>query len=349
MPSLPAKSRLPSFWTLQLGGWFVYGLAIAAASFPFRQMREYVGFQNCLLATEFAGSFGIWLLCRTLWRRHVPLLGALSISVVASTALGVICSALAMWEAVHWTGTSPRFLWSTALSAAGGGSFVLIAWSAFYFGLKHYAALEQSEALVREAQLQALRYQIQPHFLFNALNAISTLVLEGEKQSATKMIAKLGDLLRRSLDAPQVHLTTLGDEFAATQEYIDIERIRFGARLRVTLTHEPGMDRAEVPRFLLQPLVENAIRHGVAKRRDGGWIAVEARRVDNLLQLTVDNQGAPNGTRSGDPAGEGLGLGNTRTRLERIYASRGVLQAGPMGEDGYRVLIRLPYARWEAQ
>jgi len=148
--------------------------------------------------------------CHFLWRRATPLTSALVISVGVSYILGVLCTVVSALTALHFAGDPAPLSWSMVVAQAFEGAIVLIAWSALYFGIKHYGTVEEqrarvlaSEATAREAQLQALRYQLQPHFLFNTLNAISSLVVSKQPERATEMIAKLAALLRNTLSFPR--------------------------------------------------------------------------------------------------------------------------------------------------
>jgi sensor histidine kinase YesM len=191
-----------------------------------------------------------------------------------------------------------------------------------------------------EARLQSLRMQLHPHFLFNTLNSIAAL-LEEQPAEARRMIAQLGDLLRASLRADVLHVVPLEDELQFVRRYLDIEQIRFGDRLSVSMRIEPDTLRAAVPSFLFQPLVENAIRHGIANREGGGghmWVS--AQRLNGALVLHVlDNgPGLP-----GVAAGPGIGLANTRRRLEELYGTEHgfALSARPGG--GLDVRVEIPF------
>ncbi|HTD28533.1 MAG TPA: histidine kinase, partial [Xanthomonadaceae bacterium] len=200
-------------------------------------------------------------------------------------------------------------------------------WCVLYFGIKHYLVAQQqrakvlaSEATARDAQLMALHYQLQPHFLFNTLNAISTLVVSRQPEKATEMISRLAGLLRNTLSSPDAHTVTLCEELAVVEEYLTIERVRFGSRLRVSLDASDEAGDAQVPRFLLQPLVENAIRHGIAHLPQGGEIAIKAGLVGPTLQIEVTNDTSKPEARPVDPK-HGVGLANTRARLEQLYGT----------------------------
>ena len=186
------------------------------------------------------------------------------------------------------------------------------------------------EANMHEARLNALRMELNPHFLFNALNAISGLVRRRDETKAVEMLASLGELLRLTLEREVGHEVSLGRELELLDLYLDIERTRFSDRLRVEVDIEPAARDALVPSFVLQPLVENAVRHGIAKSADRGWIRIAARVADHHLDIEI----ADTGPGIADaPPGEGVGLRNTRARLSQLYGSSAVLRLdrGPAG------------------
>jgi two-component system, LytTR family, sensor kinase len=189
-----------------------------------------------------------------------------------------------------------------------------------YYGRYHDRALRTSqlEAQLATAQLQALRMQLQPHFLFNTLHVISELVHE-DPHAADRMITRLGDLLRLSVDAVGTQEVTLRQELEFLEAYLEIEKTRFGDRLTVDLRVDPVALDAKVPNLVLQPLVENAIRHGLARRAAAGRIEVSAARSDGELQLVVRDNGA--GLPPNRPVQRGVGLRNTGARLRRMYGA----------------------------
>lgn len=194
-------------------------------------------------------------------------------------------------------------------------------------------------AQLADARLAALRMQIHPHFLFNSLNAITVLVREQNTAGATRMLELMSDLLRQTLAAPTSHETPLADELAFIERYLAIEQIRFSDRLRVHWTIEPRARRALVPGFVLQPLVENALVHGIARRLDSGRLDIAARLAENHLVLSVIDDGA--GFDVGQVR-EGVGLANTRERLRTLYGERATLDIASAPGQGTRVTVRLP-------
>lgn len=195
------------------------------------------------------------------------------------------------------------------------------------------------EAELARAQLQALRTQLQPHFLFNTLHAISSLMDE-DIRAARRMIARLADLLRSTLDTTDQPEITLLRELETLELYLDIERERFSDRLRVELEVHPDTLEARVPNLVLQPLVENAIRHGIAPLQRGGRITVSAAREAGRLVLGVEDDGA--GSRDSQPQ-EGVGLRNTRARLARLYPAEHEIVIDRPSEGGFRIRIVIPF------
>jgi two-component system sensor histidine kinase AlgZ len=198
----------------------------------------------------------------------------------------------------------------------------------------------ESQVSAREAELRALRAQLNPHFLFNSLNSINALV-GADPEGARRMCERLGDFLRRTLALGARETVPLGEELALVDRYLDIEQVRFGERLRVERAVDPAALSCIVPPLLLQPLVENAIKHGVQAVVEGGAVRLEARREGSVLVLTVENPLDPDA-----PArpGEGVGLENVRRRLAAVGARGGRLSAGPQG-DRFRVRLELPAIR----
>jgi Histidine kinase len=198
--------------------------------------------------------------------------------------------------------------------------------------------LAEARTLAQTAQLTALRLQLNPHFLFNTLNAISSLIVTGRNKDGEAMLAKLCVFLRTALLSDGRGETTLGEELETLQTYLEIEAIRFGDRLTVEFAAADDLLELPVPNFILQPLVENAVKHGVAPTSRPVVLRVGARRDGRDLILSVsDNGGA---ARPGGP-GTGVGLDNTRRRLEVLYGPRARLET-LAHDDGFTALIRLP-------
>ena len=341
----PISVRRLTFWPLHLTGWFFY-IALALFSYgPYLETGLDRVSETASLFLAFFASFALRVLCRWLWKKAA----SISMCIIASlSAAYLLASAISV---LLGSARLPFNHETITLAAVSAGSFcnaiALGTWCAFYFGIKHYLASEEryarlqaSEITAREAQAQALQYQLQPHFLFNTLNAISSLVVNGEAQGATQMISRLADLLRNTLEA-QSSFVSLTEELNLIEQYLAIERARFERRLTVTVDVDSAASRALLPRWLLQPLVENAVRHGIAPLPEGGEILIRARTGDTSLMLTIDNdfKSAAEPSRSN---GLGVGLPNARARLERLYGSSGSLSVTATEEGRHRVTIRLP-------
>jgi two-component system LytT family sensor kinase len=192
-------------------------------------------------------------------------------------------------------------------------------------------------------RLAALQAQLNPHFLFNSLNTIAVLVRDGDSRTATRVIEQLSEVLRSTLGRTQANEVTLDDEIALVRQYLAVEQARFSDRLRPEIDIDPATLSAAVPRFALQHLVENALRHGIAKRTDAGRVVVTARRDGDLLDLSVTDDGA--GITAAAADSEGHGLENTRERLRTLYGGRASLAVTVTGAPGRGTVarLRIPY------
>jgi len=222
--------------------------------------------------------------------------------------------------------------------------FVYCAIVAAAHGLGYYERSRERDHLaarLADMRLQLLSMQLQPHFLFNTLNTIAELVHD-DPDAADYMITGLSDLLRRTLEIGPAQEIALASELELLDRYLDIQKARFGGRLRVAVAVEEEARVASVPVLLLQPLVENAIRHGVAEHVSSGRIEVSIRRSREKLVVTVtdDGRGPAGGL---EPSREGVGLGNTRARLEALYGSAQRLELASAPARGARVLLEIPF------
>ena len=195
------------------------------------------------------------------------------------------------------------------------------------------------ETHLTEARLQALQMQLNPHFLFNTLHAISSL-MHRDVEAADRMLVRLGDLLRRALDTSDTQEVTLREELDFLQRYTEIEQTRFGERLKIEMNIAPETLDALVPNLVLQPLVENAIKHGIEPHARTGRVEVQAAREGDSLRLQVCDNGA--GLRNGNVV-EGIGVSNTRARLKQLYAAAQSFELSNAAEGGVMVKIRLPF------
>jgi hypothetical protein len=192
-----------------------------------------------------------------------------------------------------------------------------------------------------QAQLSTLRSQIEPHFLFNALNAVAGLVREGRNDAAIGTIARLSDFLRRTLEGSSRQEVPLHEEIAFVEKYLDIQKVRFADRLTLSIDVPPALRDAAVPNLILQPLVENAVKHGIAKRARGGAIAIVASQHEGKLLLSVSNDG-PCLSPDAERERRGIGMANVRTRLKSLYADAFDFDMHDLATGGVEVLVTLP-------
>jgi hypothetical protein len=237
--------RVPQFWVLQLVGWGAYASIVAVGVAPHlrKSGMVIVAFEAVFVLSTFVASFPLHFVCRRLWRANTPWHSAMFRAVLTSGLLALPCAIAArlaelaaLRQPVTWTSIQAAFegvLYAT---------FIFISWSGLYFSIKHYQALQaerervlEAEALARQARLQALRYQLNPHFLFNTLNSISTLISEGESTGAKEMLTQLARLLRSTLQEDVLQEIPLRREIGVAQEYLAIEKARLGERLNVVL------------------------------------------------------------------------------------------------------------------
>jgi len=206
---------------------------------------------------------------------------------------------------------------------------------------EHEVKASQLQAQLAQAQLQALKMQLHPHFLFNTLHAISTLVHK-DPEAADRMIARLSDLLRLSLENLGVQEVPLQRELEFLERYLEIEQIRFGDRLTVRMNIEPEALDGMVPNFILQPIVENAIRHGIAPRAAPGRIEIYAKRENGQLHLQVCDDGPGLPESKGEALKEGVGLANTQARLQQLYAAAHRFELSNAETGGLAVRLSIP-------
>jgi two-component sensor histidine kinase len=230
--------------------------------------------------------------------------------------------------------------------------FFLIAWAALYFalGFAHDVRLAERRTAAfaqaaQTAELRALRYQVNPHFLFNTLNSLSALVLGGRRDEAEAMIMKLSTFYRTSLSSEPSEDVTLAEEIALQRLYLDVEAVRFPERLSIEMHIPEALQDCRIPGLILQPLVENAIKHGVSPTHQPVVIRLAAEASAGHLHVHVDNTGSA-ARPAPAPDGHGIGLANVRDRLAARYGDAASLEAGPLGEAGWRAQIIVPLERF---
>ena len=355
------------FWILQLAGWM--GLSLVtylALSLPYDQFEASYLAHNVL--QSMLGLFlSLPLRYASRWVWAYPVLLRLAIVLFVALLLSAVWSALRLLLFMVMTGEQDL------LKDFGGwlfpSIFVFVTWAALYHGIKYYQLLQtehqslikmesrqrhealrliQMESAAQEAQLKLLRYQLNPHFLFNTLNSITALVAAGQPQGAQTMLIRLSRFLRFSLDSDPIQQVPLAKEIDALRLYLGIEQVRFSDRLNVKFEIEEAAADCLVPSLLTQPLVENAIKYSIAQSEQGGIIRISAKASQERLEITIDDSGADNVTASSSVnilEKAGIGLGNTRDRLETLYGDAHTLTAGPSLLGGICVAVSLPITR----
>jgi signal transduction histidine kinase len=241
--------------------------------------------------------------------------------------------------------------WHTIIDSALNWYFFIVAWAILYIALAYAGkvrlaerAAAQYRAEAQTAQLRALRYQINPHFLFNTLNSLSSLVMRQSGDEAERMIINLSNFFRTSLTTDPTEDVPLSDEIRMQRLYLDIEQIRFPKRLQVVLDVPPSLENAAVPGMLLQPLVENAIKYGVARSTRPVTVTIRARSAQGNLHLTVEDDGLAEAETGLLPSekGHGVGLRNVCDRLAARFGATATCHYGARAEGGFRVALTMP-------
>lgn len=356
-PFFANKDR--AFWRLQFIGWggvmVLRGMSAIANGQPF-------GFL-VLVLIEAINGFSISLILSVIYGRLINLRPLITWSATA----GVL--AIAVFIVAFING------WANHLYQSGAGATfaqrvlgfsyihmtLLGAWSALYFAINYYLQVEEQadrlerlEAQATSAQLAMLRYQLNPHFLFNTLNSISTLVLLKQTEPANAMLTRLSGFLRHTLVNQPGGKVSVAQEVETLKLYLDIERMRFEDRLRTVFKVEPAAAKASIPSLLLQPLVENAIKYAVSPQEEGARISLTAQVIGTRLRVTVADTGPGTqtqlpGTRMSDSlsgtraVSTGVGLANIRDRLAQAYGDDHRFEISNPPEGGFTVTIELPY------
>ena len=343
---------LPLFWILQCGGWLAYGIAMFAWGLDYFGTLDALVNKTFLAGIGFALTLGLRILYQRARARSMRPLGSALLLFVVSFAGAAIwreCHTL-LFELYRSTRSGKV---SIGLAGIPLGTWlydglVLLAWSLLYYGLNDWIEIERqrerairAEAMAHEARLRALQSQLEPHFLFNTLNAISTLVAEGENAAAVRMISRVSDFLRLTLDANETPEIPVAEELEFVRRYLEIEQVRFGDRLCISINAQSEAMSALVPALVLQPLVENAVKHGVLPRERGGAVSVSVALQNGMLRMAVtdDGPGLPNDS---DPR-QGVGLANTTARLAELYGNRARFSVISSAQGGVAAVIEFPF------
>lgn len=348
-----SDNRDYQFWTLQAIGWTGWIVLFAIRDFYWSQSFDRI---PLLIVNAFAG-LGLTTILRYVYRSvwDRPVLTRILVILFASYLVAVI------WQPVK---NYAQFVYYDEFEAIakygymalfngilGYSYFLMLCWSGLYFGIKFYQLLQEekkrsikAESMAHEAQLRMLRYQLNPHFLFNTLNAISTLILDKNTVTANAMVSKLSNFLRYSLDKDPMKKVDVEHEIDTMKLYLEIEQLRFEDRLEVRFDIDDRARKALLPSLLLQPLVENSIKYAVAQSENGGEIEITARVIGSDLQLQVSDNGPGINTTDGTlPEFRGVGLANTRHRLRELYGAHHSCEFSEAEPHGLNVEIRIPF------
>jgi len=345
---LENRNRL--FWLAHSAGWFGFALVHYLGSL-LHDLRD------IFVVIIFLNAYAGWLFTiplRYLYRRvwnFSPVKIALVV-VFASYFTGVLWQVVKninYWE-IYKHGYQPDF-WLMYTQSSVWSFYIILSWSVLYFGTKYYQMLQvekqnvlKANTVAHQAQLKMLRYQLNPHFLFNTLNAISTLILLKDNVTANGMVTKLSEFLRYSLDKDPMKKVTLNSEIQALELYLDIEKVRFEERLQVHFTICDNCEEALVPSMILQPIAENAIKHAIATQEQGGSITITVNHFANDLLIEVADDGPGAEIINGNLHREnGVGLVNTRERLQALYQDNYSLVVASNTPSGVKVSIRMPF------
>jgi len=339
------------FWTLQTAGWLGYLIAAYLGALAYEKPTS---FYTVLVSAAVAGfvlSTGLRRLYRRLW--HLPP-ARLALAVLAAS-YGTALVWTLVRNLVYWTVYRPEYEPDGMLayfSGVTGGLYVFLCWSGLYFGIKYWQILQRererslrAQSLAHEAQLKMLRYQLNPHFLFNTLNAISTLILDNDTRTASRAVGRLSEFLRYTLHNDPMQKVTLEQELHSLNLYLEIEKVRFQERLEIVTNVDRHARIARVPSLITQPIIENSIKYAIAPRKDGGRITITAHVVSGRLIIELADNGPGLGAEiEGQRArGVGVGLENTRERLRQIYDGNFSLELTPAQPSGLKVMIAIPW------
>jgi signal transduction histidine kinase len=346
------RSRL--FWFLNTAGWAGYTLAAWLGALAHEKPESYFAIIIVSAITGFIATLLLRNLYRRVWPKSVVAIGV--VTLLASYGVAFFWQWLR--NVLYWDwvkeGWRPEHMMDF-VSGVMGSFYIMLCWSGLYFGIKYYQQLQdQTEqtlkavAAAHQAQLKMLRYQLNPHFLFNTLNAISTLILDGANKTANDAVTRLSDFLRYTLDNDPMSRVTLGSELDALDLYLEIEKVRFGDRLIIDKDIDERALNALVPSLILQPLIENAIKYAITPSEEGGTLRIAAKVQQQTLVLQLSDTGPGLGNGDNGQKSCGVGLKNTRERLQHLYGERQAFTLGPNEPRGLMITINVPFEEKDA-
>ena len=363
------RDRNMQFLFLQIVGWLSLSL-ISFFSLTLWYNQQSIAYIAHTLLQSVMGVAVSWPLRSVfhyLWNK--PALSRMLLTVISVLVCSLIWSALRI-GAFLWM-TNETDVWSDFGGWLFGSIMIFLCWAAFYHGIKYYQLLQseheellnfaaenkeeqlkrsRAETIAQEAQLKMLRYQLNPHFLFNTLNAISALVVGRSPANANTMIMQLSNFLRYSLENDPIKRVTLEQEVGALKLYLDIEKTRFADRLDVEFDVDVAAHDVKIPSLLLQPLVENAIKYAIAPAEKGGKISIFAKLDgDHLIIEVADTGPGLHDGKNGMVSGPGIGLKNTVDRLSAFYGDNYIFELRGPQSGGMTIYIRLPLEKQTAE
>ena len=364
-PFFGNKNR--AFWNLQFAGWGGTLVFRSVSALANAQPLDFFVIILIAAITGFSISLVLSVIYRLLINRQ-PVVTWTATAVVLALAVSLYAF-IDAWVIGLYRPDSESSFAQLFLGVFYIDMTLLGAWSALYYAINYFLQVEEKvdqlakmELQATSAQLAMLRYQLNPHFLFNTLNSISTLVLLKQTEPANAMLTRLSAFLRHTLVNEPGGRVTLEEEIETLKLYLEIERMRFEDRLRTKFSVEPAAAKALLPSLLLQPLVENAIKYAVSPQEEGAQINVTARLVGQRLRITVadtgpglqNTQGRPNLTSmntsgTGIVSSTGVGLANIRDRLTQAYGESHVFETRSPAQGGFTVVIEIPFEAAEEE
>ncbi|QIL01869.1 sensor histidine kinase [Sphingomonas sinipercae] len=345
-PFFQDKNR--AFWFLQGFGWSGYFILRSLSGFANSMGAMWLVHTALLTAT----GYSLTLLMGALFRRLIKMrvIWTAVLSLIAVVLASTIFSVIETWSYATFLKPDSRPMGFEYLGAILLNFSLLAAWTALYYGINYYILLEEQihqrerlESQASSAQLAMLRYQLNPHFLFNTLNSISTLVLLKQTERANAMLARLSSFLRYTLANESTAKVTLAQEVETLKLYLEIEKMRFEDRLRPHFKIESETIGARLPSLLLQPLIENAIKYAVTPSEVGADIWLTARREAQSVRIEVADNGNGEGADLAATPSTGVGLANIRERLAQAYGNSHAFTTRKNEHGGFSVVVEIPY------
>ena len=349
------------FWILQIVGWFGLSLIsfLSLTLWYNQQGAAYIAHTLLQSALGVCVSWPLRWVFQYFW--YDTAIFRISAAIAGVIGCSLLWTILRMTTFMEMTGETG--LWSDFGGWFFGSILIFACWVAFYHGVKYYQLLQRehetllivaaenkeqqlrrakAETIAHEAQLEMLRYQLNPHFLFNTLNAISALVKIKKTSMANSMIVQLSDFLRYSLDTDPVKRVSLEKELEALKLYLNIEKTRFGDRLEMKFDIEPSANNVLVPSLILQPLIENAVKYAIVPTETGGVISISARLDGQHLVVEIADTGPGIKDVTDELQSRGIGLRNTVDRLQEFYGDSYSFKLERAEPQGLKVYLRLP-------